>query len=76
MTSLGDPQTPAAVHVHQIVDTIPAGELDDVLDCLAEWSDSDKELSAEAWAGIQEGLDDLQNGRTISHEEFRKKYDL
>ncbi len=26
-------------NVHQVVDTIPESELDDLLDCLAEWSD-------------------------------------
>ena len=63
-------------NVHQVVDTIPESELDDLLDCLAEWSDSDEEISTATLGGIQEGLDDLRNGRTISHEELRRKYGL
>ena len=58
-------------NVHQIIDTLPEDRLADVLDYLAELNDTD-ELSPETQAAIDEGLDDIRNGRTISLDEYRR----
>ena len=58
--------------VHQIVDALPDGRLADVLDCLAELDDPDEPLSPETRAAIQEGLDDIRDGRTIGLDEYRR----
>jgi len=59
-------------NVHQVVDMLPDDRLDDALDYLAELSEPDEALSAETLAGIQEGLDDIRHGRTISLDEYRR----
>jgi hypothetical protein len=59
-------------NVHQIVDALPDERLEDVLDYLAELSEPDEPLSAETHAAIQEGLNDIRNGRTIGLEEYRR----
>jgi hypothetical protein len=59
-------------NVHQIVDTLPEERLEDVLDYLAELSGPDEALSGETRAAIEEGLDDIRNGRTIALEEYRR----
>jgi predicted transcriptional regulator len=58
--------------VHQLVDTLPEERLDDALDYLAELQSGDQPLSAETQAAIDEGLDDIRNGRTVSLEEYRR----
>ena len=58
-------------NVHQLVDTLPQDRLADLLDYLAELHDND-DVSAETQAAIQEGLDDIRNGRTITIEEYRR----
>jgi hypothetical protein len=59
-------------NVHQLVDTLPEGSLEDVLDYLENLAEPDEPLSAEALAAIEEGLDDIRNGRTITLEEYRR----
>jgi hypothetical protein len=59
-------------NVHQIVDTLPDERLEDVLDYLAELSEPDEPLSAETRAAIEEGLDDIRNGRTVALDEYRR----
>ena len=59
-------------NVHQIVDALPDEQLEDVLDYLAELSEADGPLSAETRAAIEEGLDDIRNGRTITLDEYRR----
>ena len=59
-------------NVHQIVDTLPDERLEDVLDYLAELSEPDQPLSAETRAAIEEGLDDIRNGRTVALDEYRR----
>lgn len=54
---------------HQIVDMLPDERLDDALDYLAELSEPDQPLSAETQAAIEEGLNDIRRGRTISLSE-------
>ena len=58
--------------LHQIVDMLPDERLDDVLDYLAELSEPDEPLSAETQAAIEEGLNDIREGRTISLEEYQR----
>jgi predicted transcriptional regulator len=58
-------------NVHHLVDTLPEDRLADVLDYLAELNDTD-EIGAETKAAIEEGLDDIRNGRTITLEEYRR----
>ena len=58
-------------NVHQLVDTLPEDRLADVLDYLAELNDTG-EISPETKAGIEEGLDDIRNGRTVTIEEYRR----
>ena len=59
-------------NVHQIVDTLPEEYLEDVLDYLAQLSEPDEPLSAETRAAVEEGLEDIRNGRTITLEEYRR----
>ena len=59
-------------NVHHIVDALPEEQLEDVLDYLAELSEPDEPLSAEKLAAIEEGLDDIRNGRTITLDEYRR----
>jgi predicted transcriptional regulator len=58
-------------NVHQLVDTLPEDLLADVLDYLADLSDTD-EISAETKAAIDEGLADIRAGRTLTIEEYRR----
>jgi hypothetical protein len=59
-------------NVHRIIDALPEEHLADVLDYLADLRDQDAALSSETKAAIDEGLDDIRNGRTISLEEYRR----
>jgi predicted transcriptional regulator len=58
-------------NVHQLVDALPDDRLADVLDYLTEINDTG-EISPETKAAIEEGLDDIRNGRTITVEEYRR----
>lgn len=59
-------------NAHRIIDALPDERLADVLDYLAHLHDEDASLSPETKAAIEEGLDDIRNGRTISLEEYRR----
>lgn len=59
-------------NVHRIIDTLPEERLADVLDYLADLHDEGAPLSPEAKAAIEEGLEDIRNGRTISLDEYRR----
>ncbi len=63
-------------NVHQIVDALPDEQLEDVLDYLAELSEPDELLSPETRDAIEEGLDDIRNGRTITLDEYRRPRNL
>ena len=58
-------------NVHQLVDALPEDCLAAVLDYLAELSDTD-ELSPETKAAIEERLEDIRQGRTITLGEYRR----
>lgn len=62
-------------NVHQLVDALPDDRLADVLDYLTEINDTG-EISPETKAAIEEGLDDIRNGRTITVEEYRRTWGL
>jgi predicted transcriptional regulator len=57
--------------VHELVDTLPEERLEDVLDYLAEINDTDG-VSDETEAAIEEGLEDIRAGRTVTIEEYRR----
>jgi hypothetical protein len=59
-------------NVHQLIDALPEDRLADVVDYLTDLQDSDAALSPEAKAAIEEGLEDIRNGRTISVTDYRK----
>jgi len=58
--------------VHQVVDRLPEDRLDEALDYLAELSEPDEPLSEESLAALEEGLEDVRNGRTITLDEYRR----
>jgi argininosuccinate lyase len=58
-------------NAHHLIDTLPEDQLADVLDYLAELRETG-EITAETKTAIEEGLDDIRNGRTVSLEEFRQ----
>jgi len=58
-------------NVHHLIDTLPDEQLEDVLDYLSDLNDPD-EISAETAAAIDEGLEDVRAGRTITLEEYRR----
>ena len=62
-------------NVHQLVDALPEDRLADALDYLADLNDKDG-ISAETEAAIEEGLEDIRAGRTITLEEYRRTRSL
>jgi len=56
-------------NIHQPVDTLPEDRLSDFL---ADLGDAEETLSAATEAAIEEGVDDIRNGRMISLEEYRR----
>ena len=58
-------------NVHQLVDALPESRLADALDYLADLQD-DAPPSPETQAAIEEGLDDIRNGRTVTLQEYRR----
>ena len=59
-------------NVHQLVDALPESRLADALDYLADLQDTDAFLSPETHAAIEEGLEDIRNGRTVTLQEYRR----
>ena len=59
-------------NVHQLVDTLPEDRLADALDLLGELGEDDDAPSPEAEAAIEEALEDVRQGRTITLEEYRR----
>lgn len=66
----------ARENVHQLVDTLPEDRLDDVLEYLAEIGETAETSNATTSLAIEEGLDDIRNGRTIPLEEYRRSRGL
>ncbi len=59
-------------NVRQIVDVLPEDQLADLLQYLTDTRDTDETLSGDTAAAVQEGLNDIANGRTISLEDYRR----
>lgn len=59
-------------NVHQLVDALPETRLADALDYLADLQDTAVSLSPETQAAIEEGLEDIRNGRTVTLQEYRR----
>ena len=59
-------------NVHQLVDALPESRLADALDYLADLQDTDVSLSPETRTAIEEGLEDIRNGRTVTLQEYRR----
>lgn len=59
-------------NVHQLVDALPESRLAAALDYLADLQDTDVSLTPETQAAVEEGLEDLRNGRTITLQEYRR----
>jgi len=59
-------------NVHRLVDALPEDRLADALYYLADLRDTNVSLSPETQAAIEEGLDDIRNGRTTALEEYRR----
>ena len=66
----------ARENVHRLVDVLPEDRLADVLDFLTDLQDTDVSLSPDTEAAIEEGLEDIRNGRTITLQEYRRKRGL
>jgi predicted transcriptional regulator len=62
-------------NVHQLVDKLPEERLEEALDYLAELNGED-DLSPQRKAAIEEGLEDLRQGRTITLDEYRRSRNL
>jgi hypothetical protein len=58
--------------VHQLIDALPEERLADVRDFLADLHDEDTAVGPETASAIEEGLDDIRHGRTISLAEYRR----
>jgi PHD/YefM family antitoxin component YafN of YafNO toxin-antitoxin module len=59
-------------NVHQLIDALPEERLADVRDYIADLRDEDTTPSPGTAAAIEEGLDDIRNGRTISLADYRR----
>jgi hypothetical protein len=59
-------------NVHQIIDALPEDRLANVLEYLADLRDEEDSIGPETKAAIEEGLDDIRNGRTIALADYRR----
>jgi hypothetical protein len=59
-------------NVHQLVDTLPDECLPDALDYLADLKDGDEPLNGPTKTAVEEGMEDIRRGRTISLDEYRR----
>lgn len=58
--------------LHHLIDRLPEDRLAELFDYLADLQDEDGTLSSQTQAAIEEGLEDIRNGRTISLAEYRR----
>jgi hypothetical protein len=58
--------------VHQLIDALPEEILADVREYVTDLQDEDAALSPETKTAIQEGLEDIREGRTISLADYRR----
>ncbi len=65
--------------LHRIVDELPEEELLDlrqIVDDVKTGTEADETVSAESLAAIQEGLEDIKAGRTVSWERVKNENGL
>jgi len=65
--------------LHTIVDELPEEELLElrqIVDDLQTGTEAEETVSAESLAAIQEGLEDIQAGRTVSWEQVKNENGL
>ena len=65
--------------LHRIVDELPEEELLElrqIVDDLKTGTEAEGTVSAESLAAIQEGLEDIQAGRTVSWEQVKNENGL
>ena len=65
--------------LHRIVDELPEEELLElrqIVDDLKTGTEAEETVSAESLAAIQEGLEDIQAGRTVSWEQVKNENGL
>jgi predicted transcriptional regulator len=65
--------------LHRIVDELPEEKLADVrqfINDLKAGGEGEESLSAETLAAIQEGLEDIRAGRTVSWEQVKRENGL
>jgi predicted transcriptional regulator len=62
--------------IHDLVDTIEdESKLEQIQEMLGYWVNKEKvSVSPEEMEAIEEGLKDVEEGRTISYEDFKKKH--
>ena len=59
-----------------LVDALPDSRLADALDYLTDLQDTDVSVSPETQAAIEEALEDIRNGHTITLQEYRRTQGL
>ena len=59
-------------NVHQLIDSLPEESLAELRDCIADLQGEDATIHPESQAAIEEGLNDIRNGRTISLADYRQ----
>jgi len=65
--------------LHRIVDELPEEELNELrrfLEDLASGAQPDEPLSSELLAAVNEGLDDVQAGRTVAWDQVKREHGL
>lgn len=62
--------------IHSLVDTIEdESKLEQIQEMLGYWVNKEKvSVSPEEMEAIEEGLKDVEEGRTISYEDLKKKH--
>lgn len=62
--------------IHDLVDTVEdESKLEQIQEMLGYWVNKEEvSVSPEEMEAIEEGLKDVEEGRTISYEDFRKKH--
>ncbi len=62
--------------IHRLVDRLPDGRLEDVLDYLTELGEPEEPLRAEILAAVGEAREEYRGGRTISLDKIRRSHGL
>jgi hypothetical protein len=68
----GEGAMTARESVHRLVDDLSEDRLADVVDYLTDLQDTDVALSPATEVAIEEGLEDIRHGRTITLQDYRR----